>query len=105
MKYGTMNFKFMSDSINYKFHTTHNGRFRIRTDNFYGNKIAEFSKRYNPFKTKKNDRHTFVLDRYFSPRSVSLTIGNARPAKQQSITSTTTPLQYKRFFSATNWTK
>ena len=67
MKYGTMNFKFISDSINYKFHTTHNGRFRIRTDNFYGNKIAELSEKYNPFKTKNTIGIRFVLDRYFSP--------------------------------------
>ncbi len=67
MKYGTMNFKFMSDSIKYKFHTTRDGRFRIRTENFYGNKIAELSERYNPFKTKSTIGIRFVLDRYFSP--------------------------------------
>ena len=68
LKYGTMNFKFMSDSIKYKFHTTHNGRFRLRSEDFYGNKIAELSSRYIPFGTKKMIGIRFVLDRYFSPK-------------------------------------
>ena len=67
IKYGTMNFKFMSDSIKYKFHTTKYGRFRIRTDDFYGNRIAELSAKYLPFATKKDIGIRFVLDRYFSP--------------------------------------
>ena len=67
LKYGTMNFKFMTDSIYYKFHTTRYGRFRIRTEDFYGNRISELSARYIPFLTKEMTGIRFVLDRYFSP--------------------------------------
>ncbi len=67
LKYGTMNFKFMSDSIYYKFHTTRYGRFRVRTEEFYGNRIAELSAKYIPFLTKNMKGIRFVLDRYFSP--------------------------------------
>ena len=67
LKLGTMNFKFMSDSIHYKFHTTRNGRFRLRSEDFYGDRIAELSARYIPFKPKNAKGIRFVLDRYFSP--------------------------------------
>ena len=67
LKYGTMNFKFMSDSLKYNFHTTRYGRFKIRTEEFYGNKIAELTPRYIPFMTKGTIGIRFVLDRYFSP--------------------------------------
>ena len=70
VKYGTLNFKFMHEGENanlYKFHTTKNGRFRIRTEDFYGERIAELSPNYLPYKPKEYRGMRFVLDRYFSP--------------------------------------
>ena len=67
LKLGTMNFKFMADSLVYKFHTTRNGRFRLRAEDFYGNRTAELSARYIPFMSKNSIGIRFVLDRYFSP--------------------------------------
>ena len=66
-KYGTMNFKFMSENIKYKFSTTQYGRFRIKTEDFYGNRIAELSARYLPYMPKSLKGMRFILDRYFSP--------------------------------------
>ena len=67
LKLGTMNFKFMADSLVYKFHTTRNGRFRLRTEDFYGNRTACLSAKYIPFMSKSSIGIRFVLDRYFSP--------------------------------------
>ena len=70
VKYGTLNLKFMHEGENaslYKFHTTINGRFRIRTEDFYGERIAELSPNYLPYKPKEYKGMRFVLDRYFSP--------------------------------------
>ncbi|MBE6267423.1 MAG: hypothetical protein E7092_00275 [Bacteroidales bacterium] len=68
LKFGTMNFRFMQDTIaKYYFHTTRNGRFRVRVDDFYGNRTACLSSRYIPFMTKNMTGIRFVLDRYFSP--------------------------------------
>ncbi|MBR5511741.1 MAG: SEL1-like repeat protein [Bacteroidaceae bacterium] len=70
VKYGTLNFKFMHEGENakfYKFHTTKKGRFRIRTGDFYGERIAELSPSYLPYRPKEYRGMRFVLDRYFSP--------------------------------------
>ena len=88
LKFGTMNFKFMSDSIKYKFHTTRYGRFRVRTEDFYGNRIAELSSRYIPFKTKKMIGIRFVLDRYFSPAFRFFDYWERTPGEASSYTAT-----------------
>ncbi len=70
VKYGTLNLKFTHEGENatlYKFHTTKNGRFRIRTEDFYGIRVAELSPNYLPYKPKEYKGMRFVLDRYFSP--------------------------------------
>ena len=87
VKYGTMNFKFMSDSIKYKFHTTKHGRFRIRTEDFYGNRIAELSAKYLPYATKSIGIR-FVLDRYFSPTLRFFDYWERTPGEAASYTST-----------------
>ncbi|MBQ3121773.1 MAG: SEL1-like repeat protein, partial [Bacteroidaceae bacterium] len=67
LKLGTMNFRFMQDSLIYRFYTTRNGRFKVKVDDFYGNRTACISSRYIPFMPKKMTGIRFVLDRYFSP--------------------------------------
>ena len=67
LKLGTMNFRFMQDSLIYRFYTTRNGRFKVKVDDFYGNRTACISSRYIPFMPKKMMGIRFVLDRYFSP--------------------------------------
>ena len=67
LKYGTMNFRFMQDSVLYRFSTTQNGRFRVRVNDFYGNRTACLSSYYIPFIPKNMTGIRFVLDRYFSP--------------------------------------
>ena len=67
LKLGTMNFRFMQDSLIYRFYTTRNGRFKVKVDDFYGNRTACISSRYIPFMPKNITGIRFVLDRYFSP--------------------------------------
>ena len=69
-KHGTFNFRFTHEGKNaflYKFHTTSDGRFRIRTEDFVGKKVAELSPKYLPYRPKEYKGMRFVLDRYFSP--------------------------------------
>ena len=102
LKFGTMNFRFMQDSLMYKFSTTRYGRFRLRTEDFYGNRIACLSARYIPFITKNTVGIRFVLDRYFSPgfRFFDFWERNTGEAVNYTINSDTNiikikPLQYE----------